>query len=80
MPNGLQVPENPWKQRAFGHFCNLEKRRCNIFATRRDKFIKKIVTDETPITTEQTKNNISSFLFAIIVLQIKKEDDIYAGN
>ena len=41
---------------------------------------KKIVTDETPITTEQTKNNISSFLFAIIVLQMKKEDDIYASN
>ncbi|MBQ8214967.1 MAG: four helix bundle protein [Clostridia bacterium] len=19
---GVQVPENPWKQRAFGHFCN----------------------------------------------------------
>ena len=36
--------------------------------------------DETLKMTEQTKNNISSFLFAIMVLQVKKEDDIYARN
>ena len=32
--------------------------------------------DETLKMTEQTKNDISSFLFAIMVLQMKKEDDI----
>ena len=44
------------------------------------KLQKKIVTDETLKTTEQTKNNISSFLFAIMIQQVKKEDDIYARN
>ena len=32
------------------------------------------VTDETPETTEQAKNNISPFLFAMMVLVSKKED------
>ena len=66
--------------KGFRAFLQFEKIPFNTFATSRDKFTKKIVTDETPITTEQTKNNISSFLFAIIVLQMKKEDDIYASN
>jgi len=38
------------------------------------------MTDQTLKMTEQTKNNISSFSFAIIGVQMKKEDDIYARN
>jgi hypothetical protein len=38
------------------------------------------ITDETLKTTEQTKNNTSSFLFAMMVLQMKKEDATYARN
>lgn len=38
------------------------------------------ITDELPKTTEQTKINNSSFRFAIMVLQMKEEDDIYASN
>ena len=38
---GLQVPEAPWKYRAFGHLCNLGKSRCNTFATSNQKSLKK---------------------------------------
>ena len=38
--NGLQVPGNPWKQRAFGHFMLWQKCFCNTFATRNVKSAK----------------------------------------
>lgn len=39
----------------------------------------RFLTDESIDTTEQAKNNISPFLFAII-LPAKKEDDRNVGN
>jgi len=38
---GLQVPENPWIYRAFGHLCNSGKYFYNTFATGYEKKRKK---------------------------------------